>query len=116
MSLSVGQWAILGVAFLADVASPGSCVCGSDPPPSPPRVALAITVSDCTCAPDPITVEIDAVQRGTLSCSSKQPLVVYLSLGPHEVSAMSPGRTWTIRKVEVNPAMPPQLDLGCPSQ
>ncbi len=111
-----GPSILLGFALLADVAPVGSSGCGCDSDPAPRVTQLAVLASDCSCAPNPITVNVDGSNHGTVSCGTGQPLYVLVSADPHEVSATSSDGTWATRRVMALGGQTVQVDLGCPTR
>jgi hypothetical protein len=109
---------LLGIAFLADVASPmSSCGCDSesDSPDAPARSRLQLIASDCGCAPDPISVTIDGQYRISVNCGTTVPYSIPLDAGmTYSIVATSPGKTWETRSVTMPEAKPVLVDLGCP--
>jgi hypothetical protein len=115
--LASGKLTILGIALLADVAGPGpaGCGCGSDSPQAPETV-IAVSLTDCSCATEPVTVQVDGVSRGTLTCSTSTPFYIAVVPGSHQLSASSTQGKWPERAITATPSGETTVGLGCPSQ
>lgn len=107
---------LLGIAILADVASPmSSCGCDTDSPDPPARSQLQLSASNCSCAPDPISVTVDGNYHITVNCGTTVPYAVSVEAGRTcSIAATSPGKTWETRSVMVPDLKPVSVDLGCP--
>lgn len=117
------QGMCLTLAFLADVASPGSCL-SSPKNEVPAGGELTVSASDCACAPGVITVLVDGAERGTFTCASDASadasatasVKVLVAAGAHRVGARSVTGSWQGAKVSVAPGGQTSFDLGCPGQ
>jgi hypothetical protein len=114
------QGMCLAIAFLSDVASPGSCLSSSETK-DPEAGELVVSAADCSCAPGVITVLVDGVERGTFTCdadasadaATAASVKVRVPAGAHQVSAKSASGTWQPAKVDVSSGTQ-TFDLGCP--
>jgi hypothetical protein len=112
MASPVSHWTVLGALLLADVASPGSC--GGSNRSQPPSAQLVISLTDCACAPGAVTVSVDGIVRGTVTCGPNGARSIPVSFGSHLVSGVSDGGSWPSRTV-VAEAGSTTVDLGCPT-
>ena len=98
-------WTIVAAAILANVA------------PVPPKPTLLhITVSDCSCASDPLSVRVDGVPVGMLMCrSTDEALSVKVSPGPHFVSAQGGRVSWSARSYNAPANKTTRVQFRCPA-
>jgi len=112
MTIRCSAWTILTLAILADVAPSGFCR-GSRPKRE--FTFLAVTASNCTCAPDTLQVSVDKRAVGSLTCGTGAALSVEVDAGLHSVSAQSAKASWPEQVCNALAGRTTPVELGCPA-
>jgi len=123
---------LLGLVFLADVASPGSCLCNRSSEEEEgvpvPEYTVTISIPSCSCFKDNAAwVYVYNGEAGDsehynpsfqtieIFCNQKLSGDVQVKEGLHEIQALTSKGTYASRVIEVVPdGGPREVNLTCP--